>query len=86
MSYALGGLDPFSPKSTFGTKAHSAFEKRIFDLNDSLNKKNGLLKRWGLTIKAEPFFDKGTGKEVGRRAKGSFGIDVAIMKGNKVLR
>ncbi len=88
MDYAIGGLDPFSPKSTFGTKAHSAFEERINALNKKLNKNHRILKRWGITVRAEPFFDGETGKFKPdcRRCKGSFGIDVAIMRGDKVLR
>ncbi|MFK7973700.1 MAG: RHS repeat domain-containing protein, partial [Rickettsiaceae bacterium] len=88
MDYALSGLDPFKPKSTFGTKAHTKFEHKIKELNKRLNKEKGLLKRWGITIIAEPFFDGESGKYDPncRRCKGSFGIDVAIMKGNKVLR
>ena len=88
MDYALGGLDPFSPKSTFGTKAHSRFESRIKELNKRLNKNHRLLKRFGITVRAEPFFDTKSGgfKPGCRRCKGSFGIDVSIMRGGEVLR
>ena len=88
MDYALEGLDPFKPKSTFGTKAHTRFEQRIKDLEKQLNKNNRLFKKLGLRLRAEPFFDGKSGKydKDCRRCKGSFGIDVAIMQGDRVIR
>ena len=88
MDYAISGIDPFKSKATFGTKAHRVLEDRIEELNDRLNSRFKMTKRWGIEVKAEAFFDKGTGKYGAncRRCRGSFGIDVTIMKNNKVLK
>jgi hypothetical protein len=84
--FAISGIDPFDPKSTFGTKSHSQLERRIVKLNRDLDIRFNTRRRWGLDINAEAFFDKGSGRATSRRAKGSFGIDVTISQGGKTLR
>lgn len=63
-----------------GTAAHQEFEKLI----ERINKK---YKKYGYTIHAEIFRDKGSKGEVKKRAKNSLGIDVEVRdaKGKAVL-
>ncbi len=85
--YAVQGLDPFNPKSTFGTKAHTRLEKRIEKLNEKLDRMFKRKLALGITVKAEAFFEKGkVGKQGRRRQAGHFGIDVVIMQDGAVLK
>ncbi len=54
-----------------GTAAHLEFQRFIESINEKY-------KKYGYTIHAEIFRDKDTNKEVKKRAKGSFGIDVEV--------
>lgn len=70
MDSAFNGLS----RTLQGTRVHLALEKRIKALNESL-RKSPLFRN--IEIRAE-FFVNGSGDEVGRRARGSLGVDVIV--------
>lgn len=68
-------------KTVKGTKAHTAFEKKINKFSKGFNKRWA---KFGVSIKAEVFVDSG-GVQTARRAKGSLGIDVVVFHQKKPL-
>ena len=86
IDYAFAGVDLFDDKTRFGTRAHTHLEDRTKALNKRLRSKFKIMRKYGITVTAEAFFNKTTGKKAARREKGSFGIDVVIRRKGKVVK